>query len=146
MRRTTLIFALAIFGCTAMQQQKAAPPKTDDLHFHNLKVLPPNIAREELLTTMRGFTRALGVKCDFCHAEKAVAEGQKAELDFPSDAKDEKRNARVMIKMTRAINTQYLPKIEDHSMDAGCWTCHRGKSKPDAPPAAPPAPATPPPH
>jgi Photosynthetic reaction centre cytochrome C subunit len=130
--RRTIVFTLAIFlGCTTIQQQKSEPGKPDDLHFHNLKVLPQNMPREELLKTMRIFSRSLGVRCDHCHA--AAVGTEKPELDFPSDAKPEKNIARTMIRMTRRINSDYVSTIKDRKQDVTCMTCHRGKVIPDVP-------------
>jgi hypothetical protein len=35
--------------------------------FTNLKVLPKDISKRELESTMRGFAFALSVRCDHCH-------------------------------------------------------------------------------
>ena len=129
-----LVLTLLICGCAAVQQQKAQPPRPDDLHFHNLKVFPQNIPREELIAHMRSFNRALGVRCDFCHVPIA---GSADEFDFPSDAKPAKDAARVMIRMTNDINNDYVAKIEGMYTTVSCWTCHRGATRPDVQPAAP---------
>ena len=42
--------------------------------FRNLKVLPKDISKHELESTMRGFAFALGVRCDHCHVEKRAPE------------------------------------------------------------------------
>lgn len=130
--RRTIVFALAIlFGCTTIQQQKSEPGKPDDLHFHNLQVLPQNMPREELIKTMRIFSRSLGVKCDHCHVQ--TAETPKAEFDFPNDAKPEKKIARTMIRMVHKINSDYVSTIKDRKQDVTCMTCHRGKEIPEVP-------------
>jgi hypothetical protein len=116
-----------------MQQQKAEPAKADDLHFHNLQVLPQNMAREDLIRTMRIFSRSLGVRCDHCHVQ--IAETPKPEFDFPNDAKPEKKIARTMIRMVRAINGDYIAKVPgENKQQVTCNTCHRGKEEPDVPP------------
>ena len=38
--------------------------------FTNLKVLPKDISKAELQSTMRGFAFALNVRCEHCHVEK----------------------------------------------------------------------------
>jgi len=38
--------------------------------FTNLKVLPMDISRKELESTMRGFAFALNVRCNHCHVGK----------------------------------------------------------------------------
>ena len=45
---------------------------------------------------MRGLTRALGVKCNYCHVE----EGQGGRNDFATDDKRPEKTARVMMTMT----------------------------------------------
>jgi hypothetical protein len=139
-------FALSlvvVLGCTAISQQKAAPAAPDQLEFHNLKVLPPNITHDELINTMRNFSRSLGTRCEHCHVQTATT--PREQMDFASDAKPEKNVARTMMLMTRNINTNYISKVDEHGMMVGCGTCHRGKTVPENwQPPAPPAPATPP--
>src|SRR5207253_1910247 len=107
-----IVIVVAIFGCTTIDQQKAQPAKTDNAQFHNLKVLPVNISRDELIATMRGFTRALGTRCDYCHAAGPPSADGKPQLDFASDAKPEKENARTMVRMVQKINPDYIKKVE----------------------------------
>ncbi len=130
-----IVFALVIAGCAAVSQQKAQPTRADDLHFHNLQVLPQNITRDELLTTMRRFTQALGVKCNHCHVPLP---GDPTEFDFRSDANPRKASARIMLRMVKRINHDYVAKVEDVYTTASCWTCHRGKTLPDIAPSLPP--------
>ena len=103
-----------------------APPAPGQPEYKNLKVLPPDITRPRLTAIMRGFGDSLGVHCDFCHA------GANGKMDFASDEKDEKKSARVMMKMTWAINKDTLPALEGMSNDAEvtCYTCHRGAKHP----------------
>jgi len=84
----------------------------------NLKVLHGIHSRDQILNVMRGFTEALGVKCEFCHNTD----------NFSSDEKTEKRTARTMIKMVANIDDAYLvgPQMEKVT----CFTCHRGASVP----------------
>ena len=138
------VLALAL-GCAT--PQPAPPAAARSTEFKNLQVLPQTITRPELVATMRSFTRALGVRCNECHVVTATT--PKEELDFPSDAKEEKRVARVMIQMVQQINGPFMQRVEaaeGHEVKAGateqkvfCWTCHRGKKEPEAPPP-PPAP------
>lgn len=154
--RTTLGIVLML-GCTTAQtpapaaQTAAAQTQSQ---FKNLQVLPPTITRPELLATMRTFTRGLGVRCNHCHVVTETTPEEK--LDFASDAKEEKRAARVMIQMANQINGEWLERVEaaeGHAEEdappaaaAGtppaqprvwCWTCHRGKPEPEAPPPPP---------
>ena len=62
--------------------------------FTNLKVLPKDISKQELQSTMRGFAFALGVRCEHCHVEKKAPEHG---LDFAADDKDAKKTARLML-------------------------------------------------
>lgn len=147
----TVFLAILILGCTSMQQSASAPAAASTSEFKNLQVLPKDITREQLLATMRGFTRGLGVRCNHCHVVTATEPEEK--LDFPSDAKEEKRVARVMYQMSREINTTWLQRVEAAEGHAetphveapgttprvSCWTCHRGKPEPEMPPAPRPA-------
>ena len=129
------VMALALVACTAVNQQKARPPVDDDLHFHNLQVLPQNISRDELITTMRRFKQALGVECSHCHASFP---GDPKKLNFRSDEKPHKADARVMLRMTAKINHDYVSRIPEVYTRVTCWTCHRGKTQPDIVPSLPP--------
>ena len=132
MRKTVLVFA-AILAAAA--QAPAQIPET----FTNLQVLPKDIPRAELVGIMRGFTRALGVRCDHCHVGPgpATLEG----FDFASDGKETKKVARVMMRMTQEINTRLLPQTGRSPLtEVRCMTCHRGVAKPELPaPASFPA-------
>lgn len=133
MRILALFATLLAFGCTAVQKQKAQPPRPDDLHFRNLQVLPPNISRDELIGTMEGFAESLGVRCGHCHVQ--IAETPKPEFDFPADVKPTKHAARIMIRMTKTINRDYVSKVEEMYTTVSCWTCHRGEKRPDVKPS-----------
>ena len=153
-----------ILGCTTMQSgttpqtTPAAATATTTAatsQFKNLQVFPRDIPRDDLIAAMRVFTRSLGVKCNHCHVVTATE--PKEELDFASDAKEEKKVARVMLRMTTELNQTWLPRVEEaegHAAEAvrvtpqqavsgriGCWTCHRGKTEPDMPPPPEPRPA-----
>ena len=139
-RSLIVIVALTLAACAAMQQQKAQPVRSDQGEFKNLKVLPQNISHDDLIATMRGFARSLGVRCDTCHVP---IPGETNKFDFPSDAKPEKNIARTMILMTRNINSNYIAKLPgepgEHFDNATCYTCHRGHVHPETalPPAEP---------
>jgi len=138
MKRIAVLALLAILGCTTSQQPapQAAAAKSE---FKNLQVLPKDIPREQLLATMRGFTRGLGVRCNHCHV--VIATEPKEELDFHLDTKEEKQNARTMLRMTREINRTWIARVDPESAtkpQVSCWTCHRGKPEPEAPPPPPP--------
>jgi Photosynthetic reaction centre cytochrome C subunit len=95
--------------------------------FTNLKVLPKDIKKPELLNMMKGFSMQLGRRCSFCHD----ANDDLSQADFASDKKIEKETARVMIKMMAEINQEFLAKLPEMPAEATCWTCHRGKNKPE---------------
>ncbi len=106
--------------------------------FENLQVLPKDIPRDTLVAIMRGFTFALGVRCQFCHVEREPAAGAGGgggglNFNFALDDKDHKKAARVMLRMMDSINTRYLagiPNRDDPPTSVTCITCHRGLSKP----------------
>jgi hypothetical protein len=151
-----------ILGCTTMHDGTPAQPQANAAAapqgFKNLQVFPRNIPREELIASMRIFTRSLGVRCDHCHVVTATE--PKQVLDFPSDAKEEKKIARVMLRMTMELDGTWMPRVaaaEGHpgtpkmvppqqavTGRVGCWTCHRGKAEPEEPPPPEPPPARPP--
>ncbi len=99
--------------------------------FDNLKVLPKDASRRELLDTMAGFTRALGVRCSHCHVGE---EGKPlSTYDFPSDDKATKRKAREMMRMVNDLNGRFLPSLESRAepqVGVQCVTCHRGATEP----------------
>ncbi len=98
--------------------------------FTNLQVLPKTIPKAELVQMMRGFTGALGVRCNHCHvgANPANLDG----YDFASDAKETKKVARVMMRMTQEINTRLLPQTgRDPLTTVQCFTCHHGVTRPE---------------
>jgi hypothetical protein len=105
--------------------QQQPPPLT------NLKIYPKDIARPELITTMQGFVRQLGVQgqggCGYCHV------GTAPQFDFASDANPKKDVARRMILMSREI-TAKLPEVTAKQATAitalRCATCHRGMAVP----------------
>ncbi len=99
--------------------------------FTNLRVLPTEVTRDSLLQVMRGFSFALGVRCQYCHVggDGVSFEG----VDFASDEDADKRKARFMLRMVENMNTSVLPLMADRDEPAvrmECKTCHRGISKP----------------
>lgn len=103
-----------------------AASRADSTEWVNLQILPDSLSRDELIGIMRGYTAALGVGCDFCHARGDDG------LDFPSDAKPHKEVARGMMRMTWQINREILPAIDGLHGEpvVTCYTCHRGASAP----------------
>ena len=99
--------------------------------FENLRVLPDSIPPRELIALMAGFTRALGVRCPFCHVGE---EGRPlSTFDFPSDKKPTKRKAREMLRMVADINGGHLALLkerEDPPVRVQCVICHAGRAVP----------------
>ena len=105
--------------------------------FTNLKVLSKDISKEDLIETMRGWSGALGVRCEHCHEDAPPG----TRPDFASDAKWEKRTARAMFHMVAALNQDYLARLEARPTVSGteappairveCITCHRGLARPE---------------
>src|SRR5689334_10921980 len=118
------LLALFLFVPSALGAQ--IPEK-----FENLQYFPKDIARDTLINIMRGFSFALGVRCQYCHAggDGVSFEG----VDFKSDEKPTKRKARFMLRMADTINDRVLAALPDRStppVRVACVTCHRGLSKP----------------
>jgi hypothetical protein len=158
-RRAVSVFAisslLAASAAFAQANGTATPQRRQMPAPTNLQVLPKDTTGPQVIAIMRGFEGDLGVECSYCHAKDSST----GRLNFASDTNHMKDRARVMMKMTRAINTEYLTQLTDPKADdqVTCGTCHRGTSEPIAfvPPAheqherqnapAAAAPATPPP-
>ena len=80
----------------------------------NLQALPASVKGRELGSLMRGFTSALDVRCEYCHASKAGQELDPRDLttfDFAADDNEKKLTSRAMIRMVRDINENHLEKI-----------------------------------
>lgn len=145
MNKRILFAIVLILGCSTSTSQTpppAQPQAQPKSQFKNLQVFDKNISRDELIAAMKGFTRGLGVRCEFCHVVTATE--PKEQFDFAADTKEEKRIGREMIRMVLAINSTYLPRavaVEKKEPDrVSCWTCHRGKEEPEEPPPPPPPP------
>jgi hypothetical protein len=132
--------AVAVAAPSMFSQQTSTPGATSnpgaarEHHWPkptNLKVLPKDTSPEQLHKIMEGIAGSLGVHCSFCHVQNQ----QTHHMDFASDAKPDKHMARIMMRMTETINTQYLPQIHDPDATAEdqhvtCGTCHRGQKIP----------------
>jgi len=102
----------------------------------NLQVLPKDWTRQQVVQVMQQFTMGLGVQCNYCHAEMAGAQpganGQ-VPLDAASDEKQQKKTARVMMKMVNDVNNTLGSQIGKPAADVvkvQCITCHRGSAIP----------------
>jgi tetratricopeptide (TPR) repeat protein len=128
MTRTPTAWPLigALFGLLPAAPAGAQIPDA----FTNLKVLPRDVAHDELVQTMRGFANALGVRCSHCHVN-SKPEDLKT-FDFASDDKEAKRVARTMMRMTREINASLLPQTGRTPLrTVSCMTCHHGLPQPE---------------
>jgi hypothetical protein len=136
---TALLLGTAAACLTALPltAQNAAPAPAGQAAHHempkptNLQVLSKDISGPDLIALMRGYTKALGVECGFCHA----GDPQAHRMNFASDAKPDKAIARTMIAMTQEINTKYLSTVKDPDATPAdkavtCGTCHRGNQMP----------------
>lgn len=133
---SALVLALAFSPVPLIAQADTgapAPPKqTHQMPApKNLQVLPRDISGPDLIALMRGYSKALGVECSFCHERNA----QTGHPDFASDAKPDKTIARTMITMTNEINAKYLATVKDPDATPAdktvtCGTCHRGNTMP----------------
>src|SRR5215470_8328570 len=113
MSQGKLLITFALLGASARAQ---APPK-------NLQVLPKDTSSADVISMMRGFSFALNVRCEFCHAAKSGSDSEG--LDFASDEKETKRTARVMLRMTEAINHDFVSKVaKTPAAPVECFTCH----------------------
>src|SRR5688500_19371611 len=73
-RTITLAGFLFLSSCTTSTTTQPATtrPVIANPEFKNLQVLPPDITRDQLMATMRSFTRGLGVRCNHCHVVTAT--------------------------------------------------------------------------
>jgi hypothetical protein len=129
----TALVALSITLYAQQGPPQGPPGGVNQQPPQNLKVLPKDSTRQRVMATMNGFTRALGVKCDHCHAQG----------DFAKDEKPEKEVARAMLKMVMNLRqnaTEFFP--DERVNKVSCWTCHRGSAKIEVP--APPQQSRPP--
>ncbi len=117
-----LTFLLPAADASAQQWTWPDPPK-------NLKVLT-GFSGQKLAPVMRGFTRALGVRCTYCHVGE---EGKPlTTYDFASDANPNKDRARAMLRMLGSISEQLktFPASSDKRVNMWCHTCHMGRPRP----------------
>jgi len=131
------LLALAVFGALAVLTAAPVPAQIPD-SFTNLKVLPSDVPKRQLIDTMKSFTQALGVRCQYCH----VGQGDDlATFDFASDEKEHKLIAREMVRMVKQINEGFIAKLPADSeprQSVTCITCHRGQAVPEVKPVVKP--------
>ncbi len=128
--------AIAAAPATVMPQPAAPEPSTQEAHWtwpekaENLQVLPKEWPGARLMAPMTGFTRALGVRCSYCHVGEE--EAPLNTYDFASDANPNKDRAREMLRMLGTVG-DHLRKLEPSGslpVNMWCHTCHRGRPRP----------------
>jgi len=125
-KKIVVVATLALFVIIGIAASR--PP---DEKFKNIKVLPKNISDQTLEKVMDEFSKALGVKCNFCHLQI-----DSTNWDMASDQKPEKSVARKMIKMSNKINKEFFKAKtkygqENAVLEIRCMTCHRGDPHPE---------------
>jgi hypothetical protein len=100
----------------------------------NIQVLK-DLPQSQLGPEMNFISASLGVRCDFCHVQNGRdPQTGNPNWDWASDAKEEKKTARDMMRMTLAVNGG------NFGLSRGtvtCYTCHRGQNHPQNLPALP---------
>jgi len=127
-----VVSMLASSGGSLNAEQKFPPDK-----FANLQIFPKDTTPGVVINAMKGFTRALGVRCQFCHVGEEGLPLEK--FDFVADTKPEKQTARMMIRMVGEINgqiTKAMPDAPAKGYQVTCFTCHRGAQHPQHSPDA----------
>ena len=88
--RLALGLLLSLASSGALAAQGRFPPDS----LTNLQVIPKGTPVQQVIGMMRGFTSALGVRCQYCHLGE---EGQPlSTFNFASDEKRTKKTARIM--------------------------------------------------
>ncbi|HVO30455.1 MAG TPA: c-type cytochrome, partial [bacterium] len=92
--------------------------KSTESVYQNILALD-GMTAERFMASMHGMHESLGVRCTFCHDPQ----------NFASDEKNEKKAARNMLFVAQKINADHFAG----KTVVTCWTCHRGKEKPERP-------------
>jgi hypothetical protein len=127
-RAILVALTFSVLSCVPLAFSQDAPPKKAKMdmtkpageQFKNVQILK-TVSTGDFLGYMRSFNAALGVQCDFCHAQ-----------DRSSDEKGEKLMARKMLTMTHEINEKNF----NGKMEVKCFTCHKGAEHPVSEPPA----------
>jgi tetratricopeptide (TPR) repeat protein len=121
-----LLSLTSVFAVSAHAQEPWSWPEKPK----NLQVFPKDWSGTRLRPVMIGFTRALGVRCSYCHkGEEGKPLGT---YDFASDENPNKDRSREMYRMLGDI-TDHLKKIKpsgDKPVNMWCHTCHHGRPRP----------------
>jgi tetratricopeptide (TPR) repeat protein len=124
--RVAIALTIVILGTEVLAQPAPVPEWNWPEKGKNLKILETR----QLSPVMRGFTRALGVRCTYCHVGE---EGKPlSTYDFVSDQNPNKDRARAMLRMLGSINDQLkaIPSSGDTRVNMWCHTCHAGRPRP----------------
>ncbi|HET6638742.1 MAG TPA: c-type cytochrome [Gemmatimonadota bacterium] len=137
MKKSRSAFRAAIAGLAFLAAPAIVAPSTGwaqqwqwPERGENLQVLPEDTPPERLRPIMIGFTRALGVRCSYCHVGE---EGQPlTTYDFVSDSIPQKSIARTMYRMLGVINDTLgtIDASGPKPVNMWCHTCHRGRPRP----------------
>jgi photosynthetic reaction center cytochrome c subunit len=131
--RTAIVVAIVVgvalsTGARASAQQSPFKPPS------NLQVLPKDTDLADIIPTMKGFTQALGVRCQFCHSYTGSDPNALEHFDFPGDDVPAKATARKMMTMLQTINGDLLKNVgapaPAREPKVTCYTCHRGERTP----------------
>jgi hypothetical protein len=128
MRTCVVIALLSLAACLPVRQTPRPRPKPSE--WKNLRILPWSASHDDLIDTMRAWSRSLDVGCAHCHVRVTEADGR-AHLDFVSDVNPQKNTTRAMLKMTRRMNADYITGLAKNGASVTCYTCHRGKVTPE---------------
>ena len=96
--RMLLRWLFVITTCISFGQEQPKGPVIPD-KYTNLKVLPSDITKAQLLPIMKGFCKSSGHRCSYCHAvPDDLSSG-----DFASDEKPAKLEARELLRLIREL-------------------------------------------
>lgn len=129
--RSTMRWAISVAAACLAAGSSVTAAQWPPERIKNVKVLGADISIRSLVDTMAGFTRALGVRCTYCHVGSESASLDT--YDFVSDSLPAKVKAREMLRMVLAINGEHLTKLADRRdppIVVTCATCHRGVTQP----------------
>ncbi len=126
-----ILSVVALASMTAIQQQPQVPQQRVDPKLVNIKVLKKMTYRQ-VDHLMDEWESALGVRCNFCHANDPTTN----KINYSLDTKPEKQMARDMYQMAAKINSKYFKAKKDTlgavmESSVNCYSCHHGVSHPE---------------
>ena len=116
----------SLFVARPVFQQPATGEQKIEQEQKNIKVLT-GLPQAQLIPMMNFMAASLGVRCNYCHVNKA------GQWDYAADEKQEKNTAREMITMVFAMNKNNFKG----NPQVSCFTCHRGRTSPQGVPTLP---------